>query len=54
VIGERLGVLVATSERFDPPRDALMLVCPLPSRDLAVRDVANKEMQERVLRLFCN
>ena len=49
MVRERLGVFVGTAEGFDPFRGAAMLLGPIRSGNLPIGDVANEDVQERVL-----
>ena len=51
VVGEHLGLLLGASERLDPRRRSLMLVRSRRTRDLAVGDIADEHVAERVLAL---
>ena len=51
VVGDHLGLILGPAERSDPRRGLLMLLGSLRPRDLAVRDVADEQMPERILGL---
>ena len=53
MVGEHLGVVLGAvaGERTDPLRDATVLLGPLGARDLAVGDVTDERVEERVLGL---
>ena len=49
VVNDQLGLIVGPSECLDPLRHKPMLVGAAGTRDLAVGDVADEQMAERVL-----
>jgi hypothetical protein len=53
VVREQLGAVLKalTAERADPIGRSVVLVRPLAARDLPVRDVADEQVEERVLAL---
>ena len=54
VVREHLGVLLGTAERLEPPRGGTMLVAPSHTGYLAVGDVADQDVTERVLVGACH
>ena len=51
MVGQHLGVVVAAAERLDPPRGGDMLDGTVRAGNLAVRDVADEDMEESVFAL---
>jgi hypothetical protein len=51
VVREELGVILGTAERLDPLRGAEVLLGAGGARDLAVGDVPDEDVEERVLRV---
>jgi len=51
VVGEHLGVVVRSPEALDPPGDLTVLLHPVWTGDLSIRDIANERVGERKLRL---
>ena len=54
VVGEHLGMVLGSAERIDPFRGQTVLLGPRGAWDLAIRNVADKEVAEGVLQLPCN
>ena len=51
MVRDHLGVVLGTAERLDPLGRLEMLLRPLRTRDLSVRDVADEYVLERELGL---
>src|SRR6266571_511353 len=54
VVREHFRVIVRTPERFDPFRSATMLAGARSTRNLPIRDIANENVAERMLRFVRN
>jgi hypothetical protein len=53
-VGEQLGLVLGSPDCFDPFGRSAVLVGPLRAWDLPIRNVANEDVVERILRLAFN